>query len=157
MRNRDLRSHIAIVPQDCVLFNDTAAYNIAYGGVGIIDYAPIHDQAKATDDHIPKSGVENLAHQLHKMNQLDLKPTDFEKAQEEIIKEIIPFAKDAQIHEFLSGQKKGYLEKVGERGLKLSGGEKQRVAIARAIIKQAQIMCFDEATSSLDNETERQV
>ena len=89
------------------------------------------------------------------MNRLDLTPSEVDKAQEEIIKEIIPFAKDAQIHDFLSGQKKGYLEKVGERGLKLSGGEKQRVAIARAIIKQAQIMCFDEATSSLDNETER--
>jgi len=46
---------------------------------------------------------------------------------------------------------------VGERGLKLSGGEKQRVAIARALLKQAKIMCFDEATSALDNETEAEV
>ena len=95
MRNRDLRSHIAIVPQDCVLFNDTAAYNIAYGGVGIIDYAPIHEQTKAAADHIPKAGVENLAHQLHKMNRLDLVESERDKALEEIIKEIIPFAKDA--------------------------------------------------------------
>jgi len=54
-------------------------------------------------------------------------------------------------------KKKGYLELVGERGLKLSGGEKQRVAIARALLKKCKIMCFDEATAALDIETERQV
>ena len=52
---------------------------------------------------------------------------------------------------------KGYHEFVGERGLKLSGGEKQRVAIARALLKKTPIMCFDEATSALDTETERKV
>jgi ATP-binding cassette subfamily B protein len=51
----------------------------------------------------------------------------------------------------------GYHELVGERGLKLSGGEKQRVAIARALLKRTPIMCFDEATSALDTETERSV
>lgn len=51
----------------------------------------------------------------------------------------------------------GYYGKVGERGLKLSGGEKQRVAIARALLKKTPIMLFDEATSALDTETEKQV
>jgi ABC-type transport system involved in Fe-S cluster assembly fused permease/ATPase subunit len=57
----------------------------------------------------------------------------------------------------LAGKPLGYCEIVGERGLKLSGGEKQRMAIARALLKQCPIMCFDEATSALDNETERDV
>jgi ATP-binding cassette subfamily B protein len=52
---------------------------------------------------------------------------------------------------------KGYREKVGERGLKLSGGEKQRVAIARALLKNTAIMCFDEATSALDTVTEQEI
>jgi ATP-binding cassette subfamily B protein len=50
---------------------------------------------------------------------------------------------------------KNYNENVGERGLKLSGGEKQRMAIARALLKKTKIMCFDEATAALDTETER--
>ena len=52
---------------------------------------------------------------------------------------------------------KGYWEFVGERGLKLSGGEKQRVAIARALYKKTPIMCFDEATSALDTATEIEI
>lgn len=76
---------------------------------------------------------------------------------DELIKRIIPAAKRAQIHPFIMEKNKGYFELVGERGLKLSGGEKQRVAIARALLKKTPIMCFDEATSALDTETERQV
>ena len=74
---------------------------------------------------------------------------------EELIKRIIPAAKRSQIHQFVMEKKMGYWELVGERGLKLSGGEKQRVAIARALLKNTPIMCFDEATSALDTETER--
>jgi len=70
---------------------------------------------------------------------------------------IVPAAKRASIHEFIMEKGMGYWELVGERGLKLSGGEKQRVAIARALLKTTPIMCFDEATSALDTETERKV
>lgn len=63
----------------------------------------------------------------------------------------------AQLHDFIMSKKLGYKEQVGERGLKLSGGEKQRVAIARALLKKTPIMCFDEATSSLDTSTEREI
>ena len=122
MRISDLRSNIAIVPQDCVLFNDTILYNIAYGGVKDPEWK------KLVDD---------------------------EDQMEELERQVTPASKRAQIHQFIIEKNKKYLELVGERGLKLSGGEKQRVAIARALLKSTKIMCFDEATSALDTETER--
>jgi ATP-binding cassette, subfamily B, heavy metal transporter len=124
MHINDLRQNIAIVPQDCVLFNDTIRYNIAYGGV--------NDEA---------------------MKALINDPSKEEALEESII----PAAKRAQIHGFVQEKHKKYNERVGERGLKLSGGEKQRVAIARALLKRTPIMCFDEATSALDTETEREI
>ena len=104
-----LRAAIGIVPQDTVLFNDSAYYNIHYGR--------------------PNST-----------------PSEVEEA-----------AKLAQIHDFLVGLPKGYDTHVGERGLKLSGGEKQRIAIARTILKQPKVLLFDEATSALDTHTEREI
>jgi ATP-binding cassette subfamily B protein len=104
-----LRKNIGIVPQDTVLFNDTIAYNIAYG-------RPDATQA-----------------------------------------EIEAAAKAAHIHEFIVNQPDGYKTQVGERGLKLSGGEKQRVAIARTILKNPAILIFDEATSALDSKSERAI
>jgi ATP-binding cassette subfamily B protein len=66
-------------------------------------------------------------------------------------------AKSAQIHEFIEKLPDAYQSAVGERGLKLSGGEKQRVAIARTLLKQPALLIFDEATSALDSETERTI
>jgi ATP-binding cassette subfamily B protein len=71
--------------------------------------------------------------------------------------EIIAAAKAAHAHEFISGFPAGYDTSVGERGMQLSGGERQRVAIARALIKDAPIILLDEATASLDSESERLV
>lgn len=104
-----LRQAIGIVPQDTVLFNDTVAYNIAYGRPGATQ-AEVEDAARA-----------------------------------------------ARIHDFIASTPKGYATMVGERGLKLSGGEKQRVAIARTLLKNPPILIFDEATSALDSANERAI
>ena len=71
--------------------------------------------------------------------------------------QVIAAAKAAHLHEFVETLPDGYDAKVGERGLKLSGGEKQRVAIARALLKNPPILVFDEATSALDSKTEKAI
>ncbi len=71
--------------------------------------------------------------------------------------EIVAAAQLAQIHDFIAGTPEGYATPVGERGLKLSGGEKQRVAIARAVLKGPRILIFDEATSALDSKSEKAI
>jgi ABC-type transport system involved in Fe-S cluster assembly fused permease/ATPase subunit len=71
--------------------------------------------------------------------------------------EIEAAARAAKIHDFIMGLPEGYDTAVGERGLKLSGGEKQRVGIARTLLKDPPILLLDEATSALDTETERSI
>lgn len=105
----ELRRSIAIVPQDTILFNDSIAYNIAFGRQGA-------------------------------------SPAEIERA-----------ARFAHIHDRIMAMPDGYRTVVGERGLKLSGGEKQRVSIARAVLKKPQLFIFDEATSSLDAKTEQSI
>lgn len=71
--------------------------------------------------------------------------------------EVEQAARQARIHDFIMSLPDGYQSMVGERGLKLSGGEKQRVAIARTILKDPRILVFDEATSALDSRTEQEI
>ncbi len=73
------------------------------------------------------------------------------------VEEIEQAARFAQIHDFIISLPQGYKTRVGERGLKLSGGEKQRVAIARTILKDPRILILDEATSALDTHTEQEI
>ena len=104
-----VRAAIGIVPQDSVLFNESMAYNIAYG-------------AEDTD----AVAVERAARDAALMPLIERLPDGFETM-------------------------------VGERGLKLSGGEKQRVAIARTLVKNPPILVLDEATSALDTRTEKEI
>jgi subfamily B ATP-binding cassette protein MsbA len=106
---RDLRSQIALVTQETILFHDTIRRNIELGRPG------------ATEAEIEAA------------------------------------ARHANAHEFIRQRPDGYNTLVGERGVTLSGGQRQRIAIARAILRNAPILVLDEATSSLDTESERAV
>ena len=73
------------------------------------------------------------------------------------MEEIEAACRIANIHDFISRQPEGYNTPVGNRGLKLSGGEKQKIAIARALYKKVSVLLLDEATSALDNVTELEI
>ena len=98
--------------------------------------------------HVPQklflsdsSFLENIA--LGKL----IKDIDFQKVES--------VSKKARLHDFIKDFNKGYYEQVGERGIKLSGGQIQRVGLARSLYKKSEVIIFDEATNSLDMETER--
>lgn len=78
-------------------------------------------------------------------------------SQEASLSEILKVSKQAQLHGYVTSLPHGYETIIGERGLKLSGGQRQRLSIARALLKKAPILILDEATSSVDTETERAI
>jgi len=106
---RSLRSHIGVVPQDVVLFDDTVRNNILFGKPG------------ASDSEVSEA------------------------------------ARASYAEEFIKAMPHGYDTQIGERGVKLSGGQKQRISLARAIIKNPKLLILDEATSSLDTDSEAKI
>lgn len=125
----------------------------------------MHDVTSGTVS-IDGQDISHITQASHHQN-ISLVPQDpilFHRSLEENIRygkpdatheEIVAAAKSARCHEFIESLSDGYATKVGERGVKLSSGERQRVAIARAILYNAPILILDEATSSLDSESER--
>jgi len=99
------------------------------------------------------SFVPQMSHLFHRSIKDNILYGDPSSPEEEVILA----AKRARAHEFIEGLSEGYDTLVGERGVKLSGGQAQRVSIARSMLKNAPILILDEATSSLDSESERQV
>ncbi|MGH8166549.1 MAG: ABC transporter ATP-binding protein, partial [Woeseiaceae bacterium] len=106
----NLRSHISLVSQDVVLFNDTIANNLAYG-----------ELRRSTDE------------------------------------EVLRAIEAAHLSDFIAELPQGLETTVGDRGVLLSGGQRQRIAIARALLKNAPVLILDEATSSLDSQSERRI
>ena len=106
---QSLRSQIALVTQDIILFNDSVINNIKFGNIS------------STNEEIKKA------------------------------------AQMADAHDFIMKLPEGYDSMVGERGVLLSGGQKQRITIARAILREPKILIFDEATASLDTESEEKI
>jgi len=127
-------------------FFDPSSGNIRIGGE-LIDKVDLQSLRKAISV-VPQDSV--LFHNTIRHN---IAYGNLQAPEEEVIKA----AKMAELHESILDWPNGYETQVGERGLKLSGGEKQRVAIARAILKNTPILIFDEATSSLDSLTENSI
>jgi subfamily B ATP-binding cassette protein MsbA len=136
---RSLREQVGIVTQQTILFNDTVKGNIAYGSLD------------RTEDEILAAAKAANAHDF--IQKMPKGYGSLDRTEDEIL----AAAKAAKAHDFIQKMPEGYDTIIGEQGVKLSGGERQRIAIARALLKNAPILILDEATSSLDSESELQV
>ncbi|MBE5314604.1 MAG: ABC transporter ATP-binding protein/permease [Xanthomonadales bacterium] len=127
-------------------FYDVGSGHIRIDGLDLRDYT--QDSLRAAIGIVPQDTVlfnDSIRYNI-RYGRVDASDEEVENA-----------ARAAHIHDFISALPEGYDSPVGERGLKLSGGEKQRVAIARALLKNPAILIFDEATSALDSKSERAI
>jgi ATP-binding cassette subfamily B protein len=127
-------------------FYDVGEGSIRIDGADIRDYT--QDSLRAATGIVPQDTVlfnDSIRYNI-RYGRVDASDEQVEDA-----------ARAAHIHDFIAALPEGYDSPVGERGLKLSGGEKQRVAIARALLKNPAILIFDEATSALDSKSERAI
>ncbi|ETV99999.1 hypothetical protein, variant 1 [Aphanomyces invadans] len=151
VQQKSLRQVLGIVPQDAVMFNDTIYYNVRDGCMHAA-------RASATTiGHMQSRrwlGTELVL--LSEFAQVGVLVVQIQYGRQSATRaDVEAAAAAANLTAFVATLPLGLDTKVGERGLKLSGGEKQRVAIARAILKNPRIMVLDEATSALDTRTER--
>lgn len=138
---KSLRQSIGVVPQDSVLFNTSIKYNI-----GFVDLVNTHALPDISLDMV-NSGL--------RMTRSKLQPGLLRCMTEYLASQMVRRTNACQTQILMPTQ--GYETTVGERGVRLSGGEKQRVAIARTLLKNPPILLLDEATSALDTSTEKDI
>jgi subfamily B ATP-binding cassette protein MsbA len=149
---KELRDNISYVSQQVSLFNESVKFNIAYGTSASINSS---DDTEKKHANINKFKTVNTTDD----NRYNSERSDNKKEDEIKINDglIIDAARLAYAHDFIVNLPEGYNTLVDEAGLRLSGGEKQRILMARAFLKNAPILILDEATASLDNESEKHI